>query len=112
MSQKSPYDFSKNLFPHWSIFHCYLDIPKMKHLKLIESRTKKMIQDGLVEEVKSLVFDQGFSGAEKPLKSIGYKEVIEFLDSQKKITLDQCNERIIISTRQLAKSQRTFFNNL
>ncbi len=105
--QENPYDFSVNQYPHWDFLHFYLDIPKEIHQKVIEKRTKQMFEDGLLEEVKNLLA-QGFTGEEKPMQSIGYKETVSFLHSQIK-TQEELVEQIVISTRQLAKSQRTFF---
>lgn len=91
----------------WSLLHIHLDVPKEEHLEIITKRTKRMIQEGLLLEVENLLA-QGFTGLEKPMQSIGYKEILDFhLGIFKK--LDKCEERIIISTRQLAKSQRTWF---
>lgn len=92
----------------WDVFHAYLDLPKEEHLKIIESRTDRMLESGLIEEVQSLL-NQGFTGLEKPLQSIGYKEALNFIFGVYK-TKAECRERIVISTRQLAKSQRTWFN--
>jgi len=69
-----------------------------------------MMKLGLIQEVKEL-FLQGFTGLEKPLQSIGYKEVIDLQHGLLKNEID-CIDRIIISTRQLAKSQRTWFNRI
>jgi tRNA dimethylallyltransferase len=92
----------------WEVFHAYLNVPKEEHLKIIEKRTDRMLEMGLIEEVKALL-DQGFSGLEKPLQSIGYKEALDFIFGVYK-TKAECRDRIVISTRQLAKSQRTWFN--
>lgn len=92
----------------WKVFHAYLDVPKEEHLKIIERRTDRMLETGLIEEVRSLL-NQGFTGLEKPLQSIGYKEALNFIFGVYK-TKAECRERIVISTRQLAKSQRTWFN--
>lgn len=92
----------------WNVLHIYLDIPKEEHLHIIERRTDKMIQNGLIEEVQELL-KSGFSGDEKPLQSIGYKETLDFIKGVYG-NINECRERIIISTRQLAKSQRTWFN--
>ncbi len=91
----------------WDLCHIYLDLPKEEHLSIITERTQKMLEAGLYEEVLGLL-KLGFTGEERPLQSIGYKEM---LDYNKKIykTIDECKERIIISTRQLAKSQKTWF---
>jgi len=107
MDKKSPYDLSTS---DWNIFHIYLDPPKVEHLKIIEKRTTQMIKEGLVEEVTELL-NKGFSGNERPLKSIGYKEAISFIEGNLP-TIESLTERIVISTRQLAKSQRTFFKKI
>lgn len=91
----------------WDTLHIYLDIPKEEHLGIIEKRTDRMLEQGLIEEVKTLL-GKGFSGLEKPLQSIGYKESLDFIHGVYK-NLTECRERIVISTRQLAKSQRTWF---
>lgn len=91
----------------WDILHIYLDLPKEEHMKIIEKRTDRMLKTGLIEEVQGLL-SQGFTGEEKPLQSIGYKETLDFIKGNYS-SLEECKERIIISTRQLAKSQRTWF---
>lgn len=109
--QKAPYDFSQGVHQNkWRIWHIYLDIPKEKHWEVIQERTQQMIDQGLLDEVQSLI-RQGFKISSKPLQSVGYKEVIQFLDGEFE-SLEECKERISISTRQLAKSQRTFFNKI
>jgi tRNA dimethylallyltransferase len=92
---------------NWELFHVHLDLPKDEHLEIIAKRTKKMLRDGLIEEVQDLL-KSNFTGEEKPLQSIGYKEVLDYLKGVHK-DLKDCEKRIIISTRQLAKSQRTWF---
>ena len=69
-----------------------------------------MVEDGLTEEVKDLL-KQGFSKNLKPLQSIGYKETIEFIESNQGST-SSLIEKISISTRQLAKAQKTFFKKV
>lgn len=92
----------------WDVLHLYLNIPKEEHWKIIEKRTDRMLKTGLIEEVKSLL-QSGFTGLEKPLQSIGYKESLDFIFGVYH-SVAECRERILISTRQLAKSQRTWFN--
>ena len=93
----------------WDIHHIYLDLPKEEHFEIIKKRTQTMLDSGLLEEVKTLL-NSGFSGEEKPLQSIGYKESVEHLSNQ--TTYDEMQERINISTRQLAKAQRTWFKKV
>ncbi len=92
----------------WDVYHAHLDIPKEKHWDIIQERTRSMLDAGLVDEVKALL--ENFSGKEKPLQSIGYKEVQKLLSGELK-TLEECEGRINISTRQLAKAQRTWFKS-
>jgi tRNA dimethylallyltransferase len=104
-----PYDFTHNNY-NWNILHFYLEIPKEEHLKAIEQRTKGIFLAGLQEEVDELK-KNGFSLLEKPLSSIGYKETIDWMNGIYK-SKEECIERTIISTRQLAKSQKTFFKKM
>ncbi len=110
LDRSLPYDFSINNHPNWDIFHLYLDLSKEQHWDIILKRTKQMVSNGLVDEVKQLL-ENGFTGKEKPLASIGYKETVDFLNDVFK-NKEEYIERIAISTRQLAKSQRTFFNKV
>jgi len=72
----------------------------------INARVKKMMELGLVEEVKSLLAE------EKPLSrqarcAIGYAEIIDHLEGR--MGLDEAVELIKKNTRRLAKGQRTWF---
>mgnify|MGYP000219624871 CR=1 FL=1 len=102
--QKNPF-FSTTEF-----HHIHLKIEKKNHFDIIQQRTHKMIEDGLIEEVQDLL-QQGFSRENaRPLSSVGYKEVLDFLEG--KISHIHLEERINIATRQLAKAQRTWFNRV
>jgi tRNA dimethylallyltransferase len=72
----------------------------------INARVKKMVEMGLVDEVRSLLAE------EKPLSqqagcAIGYAEIIAHLEG--KIPLDDAIEQVKKNTRRLAKGQRTWF---
>ncbi len=72
----------------------------------INARVKRMIELGLVDEVRSLLAE------EKPLSrqarcAIGYAEIIEHLEGR--ISLEEAIEQIKKNTRRLAKGQRTWF---
>jgi tRNA dimethylallyltransferase len=107
--QNNPYDFENNKH-HWKLLHIYLDLPKEEHFEIIKKRTRQMLQAGLLDEIDYLSA-QGYSLEEKPLSSIGYKEAIELRQGLFQ-SEEECIERISISTRQLAKSQRTFFKKI
>lgn len=117
--EEGPYDFSKSQNDDWKIHHSYLELPKEVHWEIMDKRAGKMLTNGLLEEVKSLL-DQGFSIDLKPLQSIGYKETIDYLnfletkmeEKDKPTDLISLRERIFINTRRLAKSQKTFFKKI
>jgi len=72
----------------------------------INRRVKKMVADGLVDEVKALLAE------EKPLSrqarcAIGYSEIIEHLNGR--TSLEDAVELIKKRTRRMAKAQRTWF---
>lgn len=91
----------------WKLHHVYLDLPKSEHFALIQERTQLMFEKGLIQEVENLL-KLGFTGEEKPLQSIGYKETLRFLKDND-YTLEVAQNDINIATRQLAKAQRTWF---
>jgi len=95
---------------NWDLLHVYLDIPRTEHFEIIKKRTSIMLESGLVDEVKKLL-SLGFTGAEKPLGSIGYKETMQFIRGEIE-TQEELSDKISISTRQLAKAQRTWFNRI
>jgi len=70
----------------------------------IQKRTIQMVQDGLIDEVKML--EAKYTRTPNPMKSIGIKETLEFLDG--KLTKDELIEQISTHTAQLAKRQTTF----
>lgn len=72
----------------------------------IEARVDKMFADGLVEEVKSIL-DMGYDPTIKPLQSLGYKQVVDYLRGD-------CDQAAAIAstkkaTRNYAKRQLTWF---
>ena len=73
----------------------------------INARVDKMVQLGLVDEVKELLKKYRLSRTAQA--AIGYKEVIDYLEQ--KMTLDECIELIKKRTRNYAKRQVTFFKN-
>jgi tRNA dimethylallyltransferase len=103
-------DFQASNIHGWQTLHLYLKIPKEDHWQIINKRTERMISDGLIDEVSNLL-KNGFSGLEKPLKSIGYKEAMDLIRGDL-ISVEDCKEKISVSTRQLAKAQKTWFNRI
>jgi tRNA dimethylallyltransferase len=80
-----------------------LELPKEELHTSINLRVDKMINDGLVEEVRSL---NGYRDV-NALQTVGYSEIFEHLDG--KMSLDAAIEEIKKNTRQYAKRQMTWF---
>lgn len=71
----------------------------------INLRVDIMIKDGLIEEVKGLLENEGFS--KTALQGLGYKEVLEYLNEE--ISYEEMIEKIKMETRRYAKRQMTWF---
>ncbi len=73
----------------------------------INARVDKMIEKGLVSEVKNLISKYGENV--QSLQAIGYKEFISYFKNE--ITLDETVELIKKNTRNYAKRQITFIKH-
>lgn len=75
----------------------------------INSRTEKMISQGLPDEVASLL-KEGVPENAQSMQAIGYKEMIPYLSG--KCTLPETSELIRKRTRHYAKRQITFLKRI
>lgn len=75
----------------------------------INKRVDLMVDDGLIEEVKSLKED-GLSLEHQSMQGIGYKEILEYLNGNS--TLEEAIEKVKQNTRHFAKRQFTYFKAL
>ena len=97
-------EFKEQILP-WPYLKIGLQIPKEQLLKRVQQRTKAMLKKGLIEETQSLI-DKGFRGW-KPLSSVGYKEVLLYLEGA--VKKEDLESLIVSKTMQLAKKQKTWF---
>lgn len=74
---------------------------------IINDRVDKMIEEGLLEEAKSLYKNDKESRALQT--AIGYKELFEYFNG--KLSLEESIDKIKQNSRHYAKRQYTFFNN-
>lgn len=74
----------------------------------INLRVDKMMQEGLLDEVKGLL-DSGYIDC-KSLQAIGYKELVKYLGGE--LTLAEAIEKIKQHTRNYAKRQLTWFKGI
>lgn len=83
-----------------------LTMKREKLYERINQRVNVMFKDGLVEEVQNLL-KKGYSSGLNSLNSVGYKEVINYLNN--KMNLENCIDLIKQNTRGYAKRQLTWF---
>ncbi len=83
-----------------------LNLERSELYELINKRVDKMIEEGLIEEVKAL-YDRNITG--NSISAIGYKELYQYFDNV--VTLEESIDKIKQKSRNLAKKQFTFFNN-
>ena len=96
-SQKeSPYNFE----------YFVLNDDRQKLYDRIDRRIDIMLEDGLLDEVRSLV-DEGYSRDLVSMQGLGYKEMIDYI--QERYTLDEAVYTLKRDTRHFAKRQVTWF---
>ena len=74
----------------------------------IDRRVDVMLNDGLVDEARTLMNDGVFEMNRTASQAIGYKELFGFLDGRE--SLDNAIENLKRSTRRYAKRQITWFS--
>ena len=107
-TKKSMYTWFKNTKSNYEkndFYKIYIDFPRKDLLKKIEIRTKEMIRNGAVKEVKKFI-ELKVPKGKTANKAIGINEVREYI--AKKIEINEVIEKITIKTRQYAKRQSTW----
>lgn len=87
----------------FNIVQIGLEAPREIINQRIERRTDLMLESGWVEETRKLLPYRDHNS----LNTVGYKEIISHLDGE--MSLEEARERVVISTRQFAKRQMTWF---
>ncbi|MDE6275723.1 MAG: tRNA (adenosine(37)-N6)-dimethylallyltransferase MiaA [Clostridia bacterium] len=83
-----------------------LDLDRQKLYQRIDTRVDKMIEMGLINEIK-LLLSKGISFECQSMQAIGYKEFKEYFDGTN--TLEQTVDIIKRNSRNYAKRQLTWF---
>jgi tRNA dimethylallyltransferase len=83
--------------------------PKEEANRRINARVKRMVEAGLVDEVRALISEPRGIGSQAA-QAVGYAEIIAHLRGE--MPLDKAVEKIKINTRHLAKSQRTWMRRI
>ena len=91
--------------PFDTAIYC-LNPPREALYRWIEERVDRMMEDGLLTEVKVLK-DKEYGRELNSMKALGYKELLAHLDGE--TSLDEAVELIKRNTRRYAKRQLTWF---
>jgi tRNA dimethylallyltransferase len=92
--------------PPYNTLRFGLSIPRPKLYKRIEQRVDRMIERGLVDEVKRLLA-RGYSEDLNSMQGLGYKQTVLYLKGR--IPFDETINLIKRDTRRFAKRQLTWF---
>lgn len=97
------YQQGKKVVRPFRIVKIGLELPREELYRNINQRVDIMMQQGLLEEVRSLLPFRHLNA----LQTVGYNELFHYLDG--KATLSEATEAIKRNTRQYAKRQMTWF---
>jgi tRNA dimethylallyltransferase len=92
------------LVPHISIG---LDLPRDVLDQRIRDRVRRMLDDGLVEEVRGLLAE-GLRDGRTASRALGYPQVIGLLDGV--LEPAEAEEAIVLGTRRFARRQQRWFH--
>ena len=90
----------------FEMFKIGLDRPRGELYDLINRRCERMVEDGLLEEVRGLVA-RGYGLSLKSLRSVGYRQMGQVLEGRQ--ALIDAIEEMKQETRHFAKRQLTWF---
>ena len=105
ISSNKPYSSfigKQKIIHEFNLFNMAMNIKREILYNKINLRVDKMIDDGLLEEVKTLIIHKELNA----LNTIGYKELFLFIE--KKLTFEQSIEEIKKNSRRFAKRQITW----
>jgi tRNA dimethylallyltransferase len=87
----------------------WLDLPRDELYARIDARVERMIEQGLISEVRELR-EMARPISREASQALGYKETIAYLDGR--ATLEETINRIQTRSRNFAKRQLTWFRHL
>lgn len=84
-----------------------IEPPRDVLLERIEKRVDEMLRTGFIEEVRHIISKYGYP----PLAwdAIGYKVVVQWLDSGNTTNTESIRQALMVATRQYAKRQKAWF---
>lgn len=97
LSRQNPVKYNYKVFA--------IDMERKILYERINNRVDQMIEEGLIEEVKSII--EKYDTFPTAMQGLGYKETVEFLEGR--INKEEMIESIKKETRHYAKRQLTWF---
>jgi len=85
-----------------------LEIPREEMDRRIDARVDRMLERGLVDEVRNLLM-AGYGPGDPGMTGTGYREVARYLAGE--MTLEEAADRIRRDTRRYARRQLTWFRH-
>ena len=107
-TKKSIHEWYKNTksnFKKSDFYKIYIDFPRLELIERINLRSKEMIKNGAIKEVKNFI-KLKVKKDKSVNKAIGINEIRQYLNKEKE--LEDIIENISIKTRQYAKRQSTW----
>ncbi len=102
-------DIKDDFSPLYDYIAYTVDYDRQVLYERIHRRIDKMLSDGLIDEVKTLIND-GLTIENQCMQGIGYKEIYQYLSNE--VSLHDAIELLKINTRHYAKRQITFFKKM
>lgn len=93
-------------FSPYEFLYYVIGLPRPVLYSRIDERVSRMLEAGLVEEVKTLR-DMGYTRDMVSMQGLGYKEILDYLNGE--CSLDEAVYIIKRDTRHFAKRQITWF---
>jgi len=107
-TKKSIHEWYKNTksnFQKSDFYKIYINFPRLELIERINLRSKEMIENGAIKEVKNFI-KLKVKKDKSVNKAIGINEIRQYLNKEKE--LEDIIENISIKTRQYAKRQSTW----
>ncbi|MGK0272848.1 MAG: tRNA dimethylallyltransferase [Cocleimonas sp.] len=77
--------------------------------ELADTRFRQMLEDGFIDEMKSLHAREDLNADLPSIRCVGYRQAWQYLEGE--LDYDEMIERAVIATRQLAKRQMTWMRS-
>ena len=107
-NKKSEKEEAQQHQPNYDAYVIGLTASRETLYERIDQRVDKMMEEGLLEEVKSLIHDESDWNLQS-LQGIGYKEWKNYFQNES--SLEETVELIKKNSRNFAKRQYTWFNH-